>query len=150
HRLAAVLAAAHADAVRDARRAAVGTGLHHHVVLARLLAPRRALLAGTGGAPTAFLQCHGKSSGRRMCELTNGLSSPGAGQAADRSVAGSCNWLYPGRSRTAGTAPCRSRRTAGRTAPPARTARGAAAPCRPARHRTGTRRGPPRRPRRPP
>src|SRR5262245_62450051 len=57
-RLAAVLPAAHAHAVRDARRSAVGTGLHHDVVRPRLLAPRRALLSGAGRPATSFLQCH--------------------------------------------------------------------------------------------
>ena len=61
--LTAILAAAHAEAVRDTRRPAVRAGLNHHVVLARPPAPFGALLCSTSGTATSFLKCHDKSPG---------------------------------------------------------------------------------------
>jgi hypothetical protein len=70
--LAAILAATHADAVRNFRRAAVGAGLNRRTIFARLLHPRRALMCSAGWAATSFLQCHDRTPKETLCARSGG------------------------------------------------------------------------------
>ena len=72
---AVVLAAAHADAVRDARRSAVLASLDRRLIRARLPHPGGSLLTDAGGSATTFLKCH-TCSGRLVCQFTAAISSP--------------------------------------------------------------------------
>lgn len=73
--LAAVLAAAHAYTMWNARRSTRFACLYRWAIFSGLPAPRRTLVARNGGAASSFLQCHGLSPSRVSCQFGGPISS---------------------------------------------------------------------------